>query len=51
MDPLWGLCTLPHIQGTSNFDSVQIVEAIQELLVWVEMVKVSFSLHRAFVRM
>jgi predicted transcriptional regulator len=42
--------TLKHtgyIKGTQDFESAQIVEAIQELLVCVEMVVVSSLFHRS----
>ena len=42
------LAYMGYIQATANFDSVHIVEAIQELLVCVEMVIVSFLFHKAF---
>lgn len=42
------LAYMGYIQGTADFDSAQIVEAIQELLVCVEMVIVSFLFHKAF---
>jgi hypothetical protein len=42
------LAYLGYIQGSADFNSVQIVEAIQEFLVCVEMVVVSFLFHKAF---
>jgi len=42
------LAYMGYIRGTAEFDSAQIVEAIQELLVCVEMVIVSFLFATAF---